>query len=159
MVVPAIVLHEKIRQMRQSFGEKFDITQPLGFLRSKNLVVKGFGASHAIATAARVQRIHPRDDDWRAFKKRRCLECLGLPVSTPTSGDGHRCGAPVDWLIAGHAEAKGYLLVTEDTGPELRGLSLSATVSVTLAAAKQVLLARNARDSRPPQGAARAPRG
>ena len=159
MVVPAIVLHEKIRQMRQSFGEKFDITQPLGFLRSKNLVVKGFGASHAIATAARVQRIHPRDDDWRAFKKRRCLECLGLPVSTPTSGDGHRCGAPVDWLIAGHAEAKGYLLVTEDTGPDLRGLSLSATVSVTLAAAKQVLLARNARDSRPPQGAARAPRG
>jgi hypothetical protein len=131
MVIPALVLHEKLRKMAQRRGKAFDVSLPLAFLRAKNLVVKGFGLPHAVGTADRLSRAHPRQEDWRAFKKRRCLECLGLPETTSTQGDGHACGATVDWLIAGQAELKGYLLVTGDTGAEFRGLALSAPLRAT----------------------------
>jgi hypothetical protein len=144
MVIPAVVLHEKLRQMGQRYGARFDVTLPLRFLSAKNLVVKGFGAPHAIGIATRLQRLYPKQGDWRAFKKRRCLECLGLPATTTTKSDGSKCGATVDWLIVGHPAAKGYLLITDDAGPEFQGVSLAAPLSVSLAAARRVLRARGA---------------
>lgn len=143
MVIPAVVLHEKLRQMGQHYGAGFDVAKPLGFLSAKNLIVKGFGAPHAIRIAARLQRLYPKPGDWRAFKKRMYLQSLGLPATTQTTRDGRECGSTVDWLIVGHAEAKGYLLVTDDEGPEFQDVSLSASLSVSLAAAKHVLRARS----------------
>ena len=85
LVIPAVVLHEKLRQMGQRYGARFDVAQPLGFLRTKNLVVKGFGGPHAVGIAERLLRLYPKTGDWRAFKKRSCLRCLGLHPSTETT--------------------------------------------------------------------------
>lgn len=144
LVVPSVVLHEKIRQMAQRFGGRFDVEQPRGFLRAKNLRVESFGESHAIQVALRLQQRFPTHGDWRAFKKRRCLQGLGLPVGTFLSRDGSDCGATVDWLIVGHAEADGYLLVTNDSGPEFAAVTLRASLPTTLAAAQRLVSVRNA---------------
>ncbi len=39
-------------------------------------------------------------------------------------GKGKKCGATVDWLIAGHADAKknNYLLITQDRGKEFQDI-------------------------------------
>jgi hypothetical protein len=115
----------------------------LNFLRAKTLRVEDFTESHAVGVATRLQRLYPTRGDWRAFKRRRCLECLGLPIETATR-DGHDCGAAVDWLIVGHTEAQGHLLITNDRGPEFQGVTRRTSLAGALAAAKQVLAARQA---------------
>lgn len=142
LVVPAVVFHEKIRQMTQRIGERFDVSLPLGFVSSNHLEVEPFDQRHALAVAKRLYERYQKRDDWRAFKKRRCLQCLKLPAETVTGGDGHDCGAAVDWLIAGQAEAMGYLLVTNDRGPEFTGVRLRANLPFVLAAATELLAAR-----------------
>jgi len=37
-------------------------------------------------------------------------------------GSGKKCGATVDWLIAGYAYAESCLLVTDDKGEEFQGI-------------------------------------
>lgn len=144
LVVPAVVFHEKVRQMVQRRGERFDESLPVGFARSNNLVIEPFEERHALAVAKRLHKLYPTRGDWRAFKKRRCLEGLRLPKTTPTGGDGHECGATVDWLIVGHAEVMGYLLVTNDGGPEFKNVALRANLDTSLAAARALLSARDA---------------
>ena len=142
LVVPAVVFHEKIRQMTQRRGARFDVSLPLGFVSSNHLEIEPFDQQHALAIAKRLHERYPTRGDWRAFKKRRCLQCLKLPVETVTGGDGYDCGAAVDWLIAGQAEAMGYLLVTNDGGPEFTGVRLRANLAFVLAAATELLAAR-----------------
>jgi hypothetical protein len=139
LVVSATVLHEKIRQMAQRFGEKFDHEVPMQFVRGKEITVESFDEAQAIAVAKRLHRLYPKSEDWRAFKKRRCLECVGLRADTPASGSGEQCGATIDWLVVGHAEAQGYLLVSNDRGPEFAEVTLRATIDVVLAASERVL--------------------
>ncbi|MFO0603949.1 MAG: hypothetical protein U0324_12285 [Polyangiales bacterium] len=148
LVVPAVVFHEKVRQMIQRRGGKFDASLPLGFVRSNNLEIEPFEQQHALAVAKRLHGIYPTRGDWRAFKKRRCLQCLKLSAATATGGDGHDCGATVDWLIVGHAEAMGYLLVTNDGGPEFVGVALRANLDTVLAAAKALLASRGPAETR-----------
>jgi hypothetical protein len=142
LVVPAVVFHEKIRQMTQKRGDRFDVSLPLGFMSSNHLEVEAFDQKHALDVAKRLHLLYPTRGDWRAFKKRRCLQCLKLRADTVTGGDGHDCGATVDWLIAGQAEAMGYLLVTNDGGPEFTGVRLRANLAFVLAAATELLASR-----------------
>lgn len=150
LVVPAVVFHEKVRQMIQRRGARFDASLPLGFVKSNNLEIEPFEEEHALKVAKRLHELYPTRDDWRAFKKRRCLQCLKLPAGTVTGGNGHDCGATVDWLIVGHAEAMGYLLVTNDGGPEFAGVTLRANLDTVLAAAKALLAARGSSEEAPP---------
>lgn len=141
LVVSSVVLHEKIRQMRQRYLGEFDDTQPLRFLREKHITVEAFDHSHALKVASRIQGLYPTKEDWWTFKKASCLNCLKVEESA-TSETGEACGATVDWLIVGHADAMGYLLVSDDRGPEFDAVTLRAKRDVTLAAAKRVLAAR-----------------
>ncbi|MDO9021271.1 MAG: hypothetical protein Q8S73_22910 [Deltaproteobacteria bacterium] len=139
MVVPAVVYHEKLRQMRQEWGNEFDPSFPEGFLHSKHIVVEAFDKPHAERTAERLAALYPVDGAWRAFKKRRCLECVGLsPTLAGAEGDGSRCGATVDWLIAAQADMSGYLLVTNDLGAEFASVACMASVVATKAAAERL---------------------
>lgn len=138
-VVPAVVLHEKLRQMRQTYGAGFSTTLPDQFLEEKVIQVEPFEKVHAEKAAARLWQLYPRHGDWRTFKKRRCLTCVGLPASTTTPRDGKECGATVDWLIAAQAEMNGYLLVSDDKGDEFKEVALLARLDVTSNAAKRLL--------------------
>lgn len=141
-VLPAVVLHEKLRQMRQAMlqrGRAFDPAQPENFMVSKKLTVEAFDRVHAERVAEHLATLYPATGSWRAFKKRRCLECVGLsPTHADATGDGHRCGATVDWLIAAQADQNGYLLVTNDLGPEFASVARRAEVAVIQAAADRL---------------------
>lgn len=143
LVLSAVVLHEKIRQMAQRRGAAFDASLPLGFMQAKRLRVEAFDDAHALAVARRLADLYPRHGDWRAFKKRRCLQCLGL-AEEASSRDGSECGATVDWLVVGHAEARGYLLVSNDTGPEFAGVRRRAPLATVKEAAERLVASRAA---------------
>jgi predicted nucleic acid-binding protein len=138
-VVPAVVYHEKLRQMRQMLGARFIPSLPEGFLDSKKIEVESFDKPHAERTAERLGRLYPNQGEWRAFKKRRCLECVGLHPGTETAGDGSACGATIDWLIASQADANGYLLVTNDAGPEFVDVARRTSLDIANAAAQRLL--------------------
>jgi hypothetical protein len=67
------------------------------------------------------------------------LQCLGLPRDQIVPGSGRQCGATVDWLVAGHADAEHLVLVTDDTDPEFEQVRRKTPLG-TLAAAVEELL-------------------
>lgn len=122
VVVCTVVYIEKLFDLKQRFRDKFNPDAILDGLRSKGVAVEDFSAQHAMATAMRLGQAYPTDKAWQQAKRRRCLECVGLPPATPAPGTGETCGATVDWLIGGHAHASGSLLVTNDHDPEFEGV-------------------------------------
>ena len=43
---------------------------------------------------------------------------------------GKKCGARVDWLIAGYAHARNYLLITSDKGKEFKRVEKKTTLKI-----------------------------
>lgn len=139
LVISAIAHTEKLFDLKQEFQDRFDGGKILRGLARKGLEVEPFGADHAIATAQRLGERHTTTAAWHQTKRRRCLQCLGLPTEMPTPGNGQGCGATVDWLIGGHARAAGCVLVTNDTGPEFAGLADRVELDVLEAALQTIL--------------------
>jgi hypothetical protein len=91
-VLPASVYVEKLHDLRQQFGKRYDHNKILGFLQSKGIEVVSFDQCHAEHIATILGRLYPDDDAWQAFKKQLCAGCLGLsPTARPgTGGAGRR---------------------------------------------------------------------
>ena len=117
-VISAPVYVEKLHDMRQGFGTGFDPEEVGRFLASKGVEVLDLTGAHAQHLGALLGEKFPSSADWHGFKRRRCLQCLGLSQNHQATGTGKNCGATVDWLVAGHAHAEGFVLVTDDKGPE-----------------------------------------
>ena len=143
LFVSAVVHAEKIFDLRQDLGADYDLAHVLQSMQSRGLHVLPFDARHADATAELLARSFPTRDEWREAKHKRCVDCLGLPSGTSTSGTGKTCSATVDWLIGGHALAEQCILVTDDTGPEYRQVMERVTL-VTLEQALTGMLAQTA---------------
>ena len=139
LVVSTIAHTEKLFDLKQKFQENFDGAKILRGLARKGLAIEPFVADHAIETAQRIGDRNPNTAAWHEAKRRRCLQCLGLPTATDTPGKGSGCGATVDWLIGGHARAAGCVLVTNDTGPEFAGLADRVKLDVLKAALQTIL--------------------
>ncbi len=122
LIVCTVAHIEKLFDLKQKFRDTFDLDVILAGLQSKGVAVEDFSAVHALETAVRLGEAYPNSSEWRQAKKKRCLECVGLPLTTLAPGTGKYCGATVDWLIGGHARASGSLLVTDDQDPEFKGL-------------------------------------
>jgi hypothetical protein len=116
---------EVLFDLRQSFGAGYDARQVVQGIIDKGLEVQPFDVQHAEHAAARLGASFPMPGDWHAAKRKRCLECLGLrDKNIPTSGSGKKCNATVDFALAAHAAYEGWILVTDDTGPDFIGLEL-----------------------------------
>lgn len=139
LVVCTVAHAEKVFDLKQKFRGTFNIDVIVRGLQRKGLIIQPFDVKHALATAVRLGERHTTTAEWRAAKKKRCLECLGLPRETPAPGSGAQCGAMVDWLIGGHALSEGALLVTDDTGPELVGLTERLKLSTLKTAIEQLV--------------------
>lgn len=139
LVVSALAHAEKLFDLKQQFQDRFDGGRILQGLARKGLAVEPFGADHALETARRLGERHPTTAAWHEAKRRRCLQCLGLPTTTATPGNGRACGATVDWLIGGHARASGCVLVTSDAGPEFAGLADRVELEALEAALRSIL--------------------
>lgn len=115
---------EKLFDLKQSFQDTFDIGNIMAAFHSKGLVLEPFTDKHALALATRLGTFYSDDKTWREAKRKRCIQCVGLSPNQlqAATGSGKRCGATVDWLIGAHAHAEGYVLVTDDTGFEMKQL-------------------------------------
>lgn len=123
LVVSAIVHTEKLFDLKQKHKKKYDIEEVNRFLERKRISVVPFERCHAQAVAHFVGEQFPSSEEWRAFKRQSCINCLGINnANVQIPGSGKKCGATVDWLIAGYAIAEDCLLVTDDKGKEFKGI-------------------------------------
>lgn len=123
LAVCTVAHAEKLFDLKQQYSGTFNPDVIARGLESKGLRIESFEVKHALETANRLGASYPSSQAWHQAKKERCLRCLGLdPETHPTPGSGRRCGATVDWLIGAHAQTEGYVLVTQDEGPEFQTL-------------------------------------
>lgn len=139
-VISTPVYVEKLHDLRQQFADTFDEDMIKQFLDAKGIELKVFDTRDAEHTAQLIGNEYPTSAAWRAFKRERCLRCLGLSTNThQTAGDGKRCSATIDWLVAGQADVGAYLLVTDDRGEEFRSIPLKARLDDVTAVATALL--------------------
>lgn len=136
-VLPAPVYAEKLHDLRQLYGARYDHRKILGFLTSKRVDVVGFEGRHAEHVAEILGRLYPDDGAWQRFKREQCARCLGVSLLSEVSRKG-KCSATIDWLIAGHADAEGLLLVTQDSREEFQGVRLKTTLDTLSKAAGEI---------------------
>lgn len=141
LVLSSVVWCEKLRQMGERFGARFDPSLPLDIAHEKKVVIEPFDGEHAKVVAQRLAERFPSRQAWADAKRARYLRALGLAADTPTR-DGTHCSGTIDWLVVGHAEAMGYLLVSDDGGPEFDGVTRRCTYAVASEAARALLRLR-----------------
>jgi len=139
MAISSVVLVEKLQDLRTQYGKRFNPALVETFLVSQTLAVLPFACPEAASSAAHIATAHPSSDAWHAFKRRRCLACLGLPQDHDAPGKGSSCGATLDWLVAGHAQHCEALLVTHDGGPEFASIARKTTLGVVVEAVTTLL--------------------
>ena len=127
VIVPSAVHFEVLLDLKQAHGDRYDEQRVSDGLRGKQIKVAALTEAHAEHISTLTRRRHPTTPDWHSHKRRRCLECVGLPTTTKTEGNGHACGATIDWLVAGQSQHEAWLLVTNDQGVEFEGVSLRTT--------------------------------
>jgi hypothetical protein len=118
LCVPAVAHTERLFDLAQEHGGDYDAAIVRRVLRERNVDVSDFTEQDAEYCAELLVQQYSTPSKWHAFKKRRCLECTGIPVQYHkfATGTGQRCGAPNDWLIIAQASRAKMLLVMEDKG-------------------------------------------
>jgi hypothetical protein len=138
LAVCAVAHAEKLFDLKQKHRADFDPKIIIEGLQSKGLLIEPFEVEHALETANRLGLLYDSSQKWRHAKRERCRQCLGLASNLDVPGTGKQCGATVDWLIGAHAHAQGYILVTDDRGPEMQGLE-RINLDALVEAVRQVL--------------------
>ena len=118
LCVPAAAHTERLFDLAQERGESYDVEIVRHALRQHQVTVPDFTVQDAEHCAELLAQRYETSDEWYAFKKRRCLECAGLPLKyhNLAEGTGKKCGAPNDWLIIAQASRGEMLLVMDDRG-------------------------------------------
>jgi len=118
LCVPAAAHTERLFDLAQDHGDRYDVEFVRGVLREHLIAVPDFTVRDAEHCAELLAQRYGTPAEWYAFKKRRCLECVGLPPRyyDEAQGTGQQCGAPNDWLIIAQASHEGMLLVMDDEG-------------------------------------------
>lgn len=118
LCVPAAAHAERLFDLAQQHGDRYDVEFVRHVLRERQVEVPGFTVQDAEHCAELLVQRYATPDAWYAFKKRRCLECAGLPLKHHhlATGSGQQCGTPNDWLIIAQASQGRMLLVMDDRG-------------------------------------------
>ncbi|HIE00030.1 MAG TPA: hypothetical protein EYP59_07035 [Thiotrichaceae bacterium] len=132
IVISSLVHAEKLFDLKQDYGEQYDIDHIIKVLESKKVSIAPFEYHHAEAVAQLIGTQFPTVEEWRKFKRQECMNCLGISRKTQYDipGSGKECGATVDWLIAGYAHAENYLLITHDKGNEFKPIKKKTTLKI-----------------------------
>lgn len=139
-VLSAAVYMEKMHDMRQEYGKAFQPSLIDNFLATKGIEIISFERQDAEHAAELIGQRYPGRAEWHGFERQRCLDCLGMrQYAEHAQGSGQSCGATTDWLVAGQASGRGHLLVTNDRGPEFRGLARQGTLDALCAGATDLL--------------------
>jgi hypothetical protein len=118
LCVPAAAHTERLFDLAQEYGDEYNVGFVRGILSRFRITVPDFTVSDAEHCAALLARRYKTPAEWHAFKKKRCLECVGLPPEQHAlaRGSGQKCGAPNDWLIIAQASRGNMVLVMDDKG-------------------------------------------
>ncbi len=144
LYVPAAAHAERLFDLAQSKSDEYDLTYVYDRLTDYGIMISDFTQADAEHCAELLGQRYQTPRQWHAFKKGRCLSCLGLPTNDEVAGTGQRCGAPIDWLIVAQASCREMILVTEDTGPEFDGLQNRAPFAEVQEALQQISKALSA---------------
>jgi hypothetical protein len=118
LVLSALVHTERMAQERRRRQEAFDQGRIAQFLHGKGITVEPLTAEDAVGCSSWLHAQASTEDGWTELKWSRIREEAGLRDDAPG-----RVSATVDWFIAAHAAARGWILVTSDRGPEFRGIT------------------------------------
>lgn len=119
LLVSAAVHGEKLFDLKQAYRGSYDYQRVVAGLFQLGLSILPFVEEDACVLGELLGATYPDADSWNAAKRRHYRQSLGLPDGDATGG-GKRLSATLDWLIAGHAQARSCVLVTNDEGPEFR---------------------------------------
>jgi hypothetical protein len=139
LVVSTVVYAEKLFDLKQRYGQAFNLDEIVRGLRQKKIELQAFDSHHALATAVRLGEKYKDDAEWQRAKRARYIAALGLPNDTAVTATGRNCGATVDWLVGGHAQAEGAILVTDDNDPEFGGTIERVRLDILEAALDELL--------------------
>lgn len=116
--IPAVAHTERLFDLAQLHRNQYDINRIRDTLSRYQIKTLDFTSSDAEHCAELLAQRYATGDAWHAFRKRRCLQCVGLPIQYHhlADGTGQQCGAPNDWLIIAQASRNNMLLVMEDQG-------------------------------------------
>jgi len=118
LCVPAVAHTERLFDLAQSLQDGYDSSFVHRTLSERKIKVMEFTVADAERCADLLVQRYETPEEWYTFKKRRCLECVGLPAQYRcyAEGNGRRCGAPNDWLIIAQGSQEGIILVMDDLG-------------------------------------------
>jgi hypothetical protein len=116
--VPVAAHVERLFDLAQEYRDRYDVDVVRRVLEERRVEVPAFTIRDAERCAELLVQRYKTPAEWYAFKKRRCLECVGLPLRYhgEAKGTGGSCGAPNDWLIIAQASRQSELLVMDDRG-------------------------------------------
>lgn len=128
MFISSVVYGEKLLHMRQFFNPTqkgpFNESRILAMLETKKVTLLAFESKHAAKVAEELGLRYPTREQWVEAKRELYIQKLGIQhLRAQIMTNGKQCSATNDWLVAGHAQVEGHLLVTDDTGEEFTGLS------------------------------------
>lgn len=141
LIVPSLCRMEGFHDLRIDLAGQsraFDAPMVERVLQDKRVVVTAFDSNDALDTSRVLHDWFPADAEWQAAKRDRCLEVLGV---RGVEARGHGL-ASIDWAIAAQAEARGWVLVTDDEGAEFRRVSLKMKKSALRALFEEMLRER-----------------
>ena len=139
---------EKLFDLKQEKKELFNEAAVMKILERKGVSVLPFDRQHARRLAELLGERYPDTKAWRAAKRQRYIETLGIQnMQEQIPGSGRACSATVDWLIAAHAIEESCLLVTEDGGPEFRGVIERVKMASLKKALEELLIREQERAS------------
>lgn len=116
LIVPALVHTEMCFHLRRRLGDRFDgaaVTNALDGVA----IVEPFDREAAERGAEKLAGWHGSDEDWLIAKRAACAHALAVDAPADSA---RRCPATVDWYVACHAAAQGWVIITDDDGPEWR---------------------------------------
>lgn len=120
----ALVLAERVFQLRRKLGDNFDSNVFDAFLDTHRIEIVAFDRCAASWVAEKLSSEFQSDDEWRVAKWRRCAAAVGHQGEPPRRP---RCPATVDWLIARHIAGTDTVLVTSDQGAEFHSIPCVST--------------------------------
>ena len=135
VVVPANVHAEMSFALRRRFGDSFSDAKISDLLAGWDVAVVDFTRDDAMQSARWLHRQLRGDGAWQLAKKGRIAAWLGVESGKLPA---KRVPATVDWYVAGHAAARGWLLVTDDKGLEFDGLDLACRYDDLLVALRRL---------------------
>ena len=118
LCIPAAAHTERLFDLAQLRGEHYDVAFVQRVLRQRRIQVHSFTVQDAEHCAKLLAHRYKTPSEWYAFKRKRCLECVGLPPQhhSLAQGSGQKCGAPNDWLIIAQASRGNMILIMDDKG-------------------------------------------